>query len=378
MDFSTPSLPYMAVIFLIVITILVFVHEMGHYLVARLCGVRVKSFSIGFGREIYGWNDKHGTRWKVSIIPLGGYVKFFGDAGVSSNPDASIGELTPEERKVAFHYKPVYQRAAIVFAGPFINYLFAAFVFAVFFATLGTDATPPIVGSVQEGSPAEQAGMQPGDRVVSVDGSAVEDFKDIYYYVVVRPEELVRVTVERDNQLYELNVLTKRSRDEDAFGNKSERGLLGIQSVPLERHTPGVIESMKLAVEHTWDVQVAMFEGLKRIVIGSLPVDQLGGPLKIAKYSGEAASISPLRLVEIIALISISLGFMNLLPIPMLDGGHLAFYAFEAVRGRPVSARVQEYATLAGLALVLVFFVFVTWNDLKSFGVWDKLSNLLS
>ncbi|MGD8326880.1 MAG: site-2 protease family protein, partial [Sphingomonadales bacterium] len=200
MEFATPSFGYMAFIFLIVITVLVFVHEMGHYLVARLCGVRVESFSIGFGREIFGWNDKHGTRWKIAMLPLGGYVKFFGDAGVASNPDGKLAHMSEEEKQVAFHYKPLYQRAAIVAAGPLINYLFAIIIFAIFFATLGYSFSPPIVETVVEASPAERAGLKPGDKIITIDGVKMEAFSDIGRYVFVRPGEEIHLNIERNGQ----------------------------------------------------------------------------------------------------------------------------------------------------------------------------------
>lgn len=378
MEFAAPSFGYMVFIFLIVITILVFVHEMGHYLVARLCGVRVESFSIGFGREIFGWNDKHGTRWKIAMLPLGGYVKFFGDAGVASNPDGKLARMSEEEKQVAFHYKPLYQRAAIVAAGPLINYLFAIVIFAIFFATLGYSFSPPIVETVVEASPAERAGLRPGDKILTIDGVEMEAFSDIGRYVFIRPGEEINLNVEREGQDIQLTALLDRVEAEDQFNNKAEKGSLGISSQIAEIRSAGAFEAIGLAFSRVWDVQILMVESLKRVISGSLSVDQLGGPLKIAKFSGEAATMGVLSLVSFIAFISISLGFMNLLPVPMLDGGHLAFYAFEAVRGRPASIRAQEYATLAGLACVLVFFVFVTVNDLKSFGVWDKLSNLFS
>ncbi|MFZ5608898.1 MAG: RIP metalloprotease RseP [Pseudomonadota bacterium] len=379
MDAAGPGILYSLAMFLIVITVLVFVHEMGHYLVARLFKIRVETFSIGFGREIFGWNDKHGTRWKVSLVPLGGYVKFFGDANAASGPDAAVAGMSEAERAVAFPAKPVYQRAAVVAAGPVINYLFAILIFAGFFLVLGYNHVPPVVGQVEPGSAAAEAGLAPGDRIIALNGRVVDEYADIFHYVVVRPEEKVVIDLERAGRPMRLTATLRRIVERDSFGNEAERGQLGIGAGGEMTYRPvSPLEALSLGAARTWDAQVTMIEGLKRIILGRMSMDQLGGPLKIAKYSGEAASTGVFNLIFMVAFISISLGFMNLLPIPVLDGGHLAFYAVEAVRGHPLSARAQEYAMLAGLMLVLVFFVFVTWNDLKSFGLWDSLSNFLS
>ena len=354
--------------FLFVLTVVVFVHEMGHYLVGRWCGIGVKAFSIGFGPELFGFNDRHGTRWKLSAIPLGGYVKFVGDMNVTSTPEAGEVPLTEAERKVAFHTQPIWKRAATVFAGPLFNFLLTIAVFAVFFAVYGRGISEPIVAEIQPGSPAAVAGFMPGDRFVSVDGTPVETFADVQRLVSGRAGDAITFVMRRDGKEITMVATPRVSEQQDALGNTIKVGLIGVVSnaeVGRSRvitYSPG--QAVVEAVKETGYILVRTGQFLKRFVIGREDKCQLGGPVKIAKMSGQAAQLGFEWLVQLIALLSVGIGFLNLLPIPPLDGGHLAFYGIEAVVGRPVSEKAMEAVYRVGLLLVLGFMGFVFWNDL--------------
>lgn len=379
MELASPGMAYTILMFLVVLTVIVFVHELGHYLVARLFGVRVETFSIGFGRELFGWNDSHGTRWRISALPFGGYVKFFGDRGVASAPDAAAAtQMSTAERAVAFHYKPVWQRALIVAAGPLINIVLAILIYTGLFATLGQAVTPPRVTAVVEESPAARAGFEPGDMILAIEGEEVDRFETVARKISMLPDRRITVTVERDGAQRLLSVTPDRIEVEDRFGNRYEIGRVGIQGTEQQVLHHSVISATGAAIVETVDVVEMMATTLWDMALGKRSLDELGGPVRIAKMSGEQASLGAIVLISFIALISVNLGFVNLLPVPMLDGGHLAFYAFEAVRGRPLSLKVQEFATMAGLMLVFSLFVFLTWNDLANIGVWDRLSKLFS
>jgi regulator of sigma E protease len=375
---ASPSLGFTILMFLLVITILVFVHEMGHFLVARFFGVKVDVFSIGFGKELIGWSDKHGTRWKIAPFPVGGYVKFAGDANAASQPSEPLPDVSPEESALFFQNKPLYQRSLIVAAGPFINFLFAIVVFAALFMTLGQPYSEPVIGSVGEPSPGFEAGFKPGDRVLMVDGQTVDTFEELRSYVMVRPEIPIEMDIERAGETLSLRVTPQLLRAEDKFGNEYERGLIGLGPANPKMIKRGPIESFYYATVATKDQLDGMLDGLWQIISGRMSVDQLSGPVRIAKLSGEIASISVVSLVKFMAFISISLGLVNLFPIPMLDGGHLMFYGYEALRRRPVSIKMQELAMVAGLMLVVTWSVFVTWNDLKALKVWEGLSKFVS
>jgi regulator of sigma E protease len=347
--------------FLVVLTVLVFVHEMGHYLVARWRGVRVETFSIGFGREIVGWTDKTGTRWKISWIPLGGYVKFFGDAGVSS---AMAQDIPPAERAYSFHHKPLGSRAAVVVAGPVANFLFAILLFAGLFATVGQPYTTPVISEVQPDTVAAQAGFRGGDRIVAVDGFPVQRFEDLMQLVLVNAGRQMEFVLERDGQRVSLfaspgtRVLTDRN------GRERTVGYLGVRSAGFEQVRRNPAEAVWYASKQTWFITTQTLVSVGRMITGTMPADDLAGPVGIARMSGEAAQIGVSAVIEFMALLSVSLGLINLFPVPLLDGGHLLFYAFEAVRGRPLAPRAQEYAFRLGLALVLMLMFFATWNDL--------------
>jgi len=356
--------------FLFVLTVVVFVHEMGHYLVGRWCGIGVKAFSIGFGPELLGFNDSHGTRWKLCAIPLGGYVKFVGDmSATSSQPGTEeLDKLTEAERKVAFHTQPIWKRAATVVAGPLFNFLLTIAVFAVLFSVLGRPVLEPMVAAVTAGSPAEKAGILPGDRFVAVDGSKVETFADVQRLVSGRGGDAIVFTMLRDGKEVTVTATPEPMEQLDALGNKAKVAVIGVVNNTevgqprLITYTP--IGAIGAAVEETGHVIQRTGQFLQRFVIGREDKCQLGGPIKIAKMSGQAAKLGFLWLVQLVAGLSVGIGILNLLPIPPLDGGHLLFYAIEAVFRRPVSERMMEMGYRAGLFLVLGFMGFVFWNDL--------------
>jgi len=356
--------------FLFVLVIVVFVHEMGHYLVGRWCGIAAKSFSIGFGPEIAGFTDRHGTRWKLSLIPLGGYVKFLGDMTVTSSTadEGELASLTQAERARAFHLQPVWKRFLTVLAGPVFNFILTIIVFAVMFATSGRFEMDAVVGDLVPDGPAVAAGFEPGDRFVSMDGIPVGDFTDIQRYVPTQAGEPIRFVVERNGTEVELTVTPERVEQTDPLGNRITRYLIGIQadnSPNATRHIElGPLESLGHAVSETGYVIVATGQFMKRLVMGREDRCQLGGPVKIADMAGKAAAKGFVWLVQLIAMLSVGIGILNLLPIPPLDGGHLMFYAIEAVKGRPVSEAALESVYKGGFLIVLLFMGFVFWNDL--------------
>ncbi len=355
---------------------LVFFHELGHYLVARMFKVPAQTFSIGFGHEILGWTDKQGTRWKVGWLPLGGYVKFVGDMGPASAPGEEE-DIPPELRDRAFQFRPVWQRFLIVLAGPVANFVLAIVIFAAFFATVGMPRTENLVVSVQQGSVAEKAGIKPGDRIVQVAGRETVSFEDIADTVLLRPGEPTLVEVERNGTHLRLPVTIGVTDQADRFGQHFRIGRLGVLGsnqtyvkLPTAQLIPG-------AVGYTFKLTRTMMDGLWQIISGRRSASELGGPIRVAQIAGQGATLGLLPFVQLLALFSINLGFINLLPVPMLDGGHLFFYAVEAVRRRPVSAKTLDWAFRGGLAVILVLLVFVTINDLGSLGLWDRLQRLI-
>ena len=356
--------------FLFVLTVVVFVHEMGHYLIGRWCGIGVKAFSIGFGPELFGFNDSHGTRWKLSAIPLGGYVKFVGDMNAtSSQPSAEAMEtLSDAEREVAFHTQPIWKRAATVVAGPLFNFLLTIAVFAVLFSVYGRSVLEPTVAEVRADSPAARAGIQPGDRFVGVDGSKIETFADVQRLVSGRAGDAITFTMLRDGKEVTVTATPELMEQEDALGNKVKVAVIGVAN-NTELGQPRLITyspvgAVGAAVEETGHVIQRTGQFLQRFVSGREDKCQLGGPIKIAKMSGQAAKLGFEWLVQLVAFLSVGIGILNLLPIPPLDGGHLLFYGVEAVIRRPVSEWMMEMAYRVGLILVLGFMGFVFWNDL--------------
>ena len=365
---------YYVVAFLVILTVLVFVHEFGHYLIARWNGVRVEVFSIGFGPELFGHRDRAGTRWKFSAIPLGGYVKMFGDSDATSGlPTANLSRLAAAEREVSFHYKRLGQKAAIVTAGPAANFVFAVVALAVLFMTYGQPFTPAKVGQVQPGSAAEQGGVQPGDLIVQIDGRQIQRFEDVQQAVRLDPGKPMTIVVERGGRDVTLHVTPKQTQMTDRFGNHYEMGLLGITHRGMDYVKRNPVVAIAQAGTETWNMSVATLKGLWQMVIGLRSTDELGGPLRIAQMSGDVAQSGGVAILWFMAVLSINLGLINLFPVPVLDGGHLLFYAAEAVRGKPLGPRAQEYGFRIGLALVFTLMVFATRNDLVHLGMsWLK------
>lgn len=348
--------------FLIILTILVFVHELGHYLVARYNKVTIEIFSIGFGPELFGWNDKAGTRWKFSIIPLGGYVKMYGDADASSRPDReSLKKMTKKQKTNTLHSKTVGQRMAVSAAGPFANFLFAIIVLAALFAIKGEPFTPATIGGVIPGKVAEKAGMMTGDTIVSLNGIPAKDFHGLRNLIISHKGKDVEVRYMREGVEQTAHV---KMVEVDALGIEKPVGVMGIlPSLPEYRHV-NFIQAVTSAVEKTWVTSVDTLIGIGQMIIGQRSSDELGGILSIGDMAGKSAKGGFAALFFFMAFLSINLGLINLLPIPVLDGGHLLFYGIEGVLGKPVPEKIQEYAFMVGLAIVLCVMLISTWNDI--------------
>jgi regulator of sigma E protease len=462
------AIPQYGFWFLVLLTVLVFVHEYGHYIVARWCGVRVEVFSIGFGPELIGRYDKHGTRWKISAIPLGGYVKMFGQGANLLEGEAGKA-MSEEDRKVAFDYKNVWRRMAIVAAGPIANYLFAALIFTVMFAVHGKDVSPPVISAVRADSAAAVAGLQPGDRIVTLNGGAIRDFKEVLEFAQLNLDQEIVVGIERNGVSETVRLTPKVSTEKDAFGHDTQVGVLGIEypapvvggvrkgsaadaaglrpgdrivslngnpisdfqqltefvrlnldreiAIGIERNgvldtvraTPavitqkdasgaekrigqlgieaaaqserielGLVESAVDGVNRVIDVSAMMLKGLWQMVTGVRPASDIGGVIRIGYLSGEIAQIGLWSLISFAALLSVNLGLVNLFPVPLLDGGHLTYYAIEAARGKPLGERTQEWGFRIGIAFVLGLMLFATWNDLVFLDVIGKLRALFT
>ncbi len=463
MEFLAPLWNYVLP-FLVILTILVFVHEMGHYYVARRAGVKVEAFSIGFGPELFGWTDKHGTRWRFAAIPLGGYVKMFGENERMLDEDGAERALTPEEKACSFQHKRLGQRAAIVFAGPFVNYVFAVIVLGILFAVAGQSFSPAIIGPLTAGGPAEKAGLRTGDKIVQVAGRNVERFEEVMQAIGLRPGERVPVVVERDGQRRGVDVdvgvrmLVDKRGNQTPFGdlgagpfvppivgrivangaaheaglkpgdvflkikgqaietfddvrkivyahpevaldvvvrrdgaeiplvitpkwqvtkdNKKLGGIIGVSPQAAYRMQHGVFDAFVQAVRETYGLTVATFTAVGQMIAGTRSTRDLSGPLRIAEISGDMAQLGLYQYVWFLGVLSLSLCIINLLPVPMLDGGHLLFYGFEALRGKPLGQRAQEYGFRIGLALVITLMVFATWNDLVHLKVIESIRSL--
>jgi regulator of sigma E protease len=354
--------------FLFVLGVVVFVHEMGHFLVARYFGVAVDAFSIGFGPELVGFDDRHGTRWRLAAIPLGGYVKFRGDENAASMPSREdLERLSPEERAGNFHAKPVAQRAAVVAAGPIANFILAIIILTFWFMFVGKPILEPRVETVEPGSAAAAAGIKPGDVIVGIGGSRVQSFDEVQRIVMLNADTELDVIIQRDGQEVPLKATPRLKETKDRFGNVMKIGLLGIgrptqpDDIRVVRYDPVSAFGVSLSETWFWMKQPIVF--IQKLTTGQADADQLGGPIRIAQLSREVASVSILELFRWIAIISINIGLLNLFPIPLLDGGHLLFYGIEAIRGRPLSERTLEIGFRIGFALVIMLMIFATRND---------------
>jgi regulator of sigma E protease len=365
------------VVFLAVITAIVFVHELGHFLVARACGVRVETFSIGFGPELFGWTGKSGTRWRVSLLPLGGYVRMYGDLDGPGDATDKLAAMTPEQRAVAFRSKTVAQRAAIVAAGPAINFVLGIAILATLFTLYGQPHAASVVGEVQPGSAAADAGLKVGDKIVEANDEKVDTFQDLQRIVRLTVGEPVVLRLERDGQAMTLSVQPRMTEIEDAYGGKQKVPLLGVapseDAVTVTHFGPA--GAVIAATQATWEMVSINLKAMGQMIAGRRNSDQISGPLGIANQVGKAARHGFLGVAQLMALISISLGLVNLFPIPLLDGGHLLFYGVETVLGRPLGQRAQEYGFRVGLFLVLALMVLATGNDL---GIWKLIRGVVS
>lgn len=367
---ESPGILTTLLAFVLVLGPLVFIHELGHYLVGRWFGVKADVFSIGFGKELLGWTDRRGTRWKLSALPLGGYVQFAGDMNPASQPSADWLSLPAEERNRTFQAKSLWQRSLIVLAGPITNLLFAVLILAGFTLAYGKVVVPPVVGEIQVGSAADRAGVELGDRIVSIRGKSMDSFLDVRLEVGQNPGEPLDLVVLREGREVALDARAAVKVESDRFGNTQKIGFLGIGPKSLEVVRVGPVDAVVEGVKQTGGIISMMVNGIGQIISGKREVKELGGPIKIAKYSGEQLVSGWQAFVGFVALISINLGFINLLPIPVLDGGHLAFYAAEAVRRKPVGQRGQEWAFRTGLAFVMALMLFVTINDVASLNLF--------
>jgi regulator of sigma E protease len=354
--------------FLFGLSVVVFFHELGHFLVARGCGVRVLVFSIGFGPELVGLTDRQGTRWKVSAVPLGGYVKFLGDENAASTPDqAAVASMSAEERRASFFHQTVGRRAAIVAAGPFANFILAIAIFAVIFALFGKQTTTARVDAVQPDSPAAAAGLQPGDIVVAIDGREIESFSDMQRIVSASAGRTLEFRIDRGGTPININATPALKQGKDGFGNNYCHAVLGISRsmTPTDVKTISVdpLTAVWFGVKETWFIIERTFSYIGGLVAGRECADQLGGPIRIAQISGQVATLGFVPVLHLAAMLSVSIGLLNLFPVPLLDGGHLLFYLIEATRGRPLSDRAQEIGFRIGFAIVVMLMIFTVFND---------------
>ncbi|TAE81395.1 MAG: RIP metalloprotease RseP [Alphaproteobacteria bacterium] len=360
------SLGHTALSFFLIISVIVFIHEFGHYLAARLCGVKIEAFAIGFGKEILGWTDRTGTRWKICLAPLGGYVKMYGDSTEASTPDVdAMRTMTEEERRISFHHKALWQKAIIVSAGPIANFLLAISIFTFLIFSSGLDTTEPLVGKVMEHSAAAEAGIREGDRIAAINDEEVNAFRDISMILATNLGVEVRVHIVREGQPLILHVTPRITVEDDGLGNKVERAMLGISSPKLTAENVSLFGAINESVKRTYSMIVMSLEFLRQVVSGERSAEQLKGPIGIADMSGKVAKKDGMTILWFMALLSVNLGFMNILPIPPLDGGHLLFYTLEGLRGRPMAEQFQTWGYRIGFFLIMALMGFTLFNDMR-------------
>ena len=362
---------YNGAAFIFVLTIIVFIHEFGHYYIAKLSGVKIEVFSIGFGKEIFGWNDKSGTRWKVCWIPAGGYVKMFGDVNPASAPDSDkIKNFTEEEKKLAFHSKPLFKKAAIVAAGPIANFVLAIAIITYFFSFYGKSTTLPQISSIAENSAAEKAGLLKGDLITSIDGTSVKSFSDIQRLISINTGTPIEITVNRSNKKISTTATPTMVTSEDIFGNQSKKALLGVSSNEISYEKLSIIEAVPAAFTETYQISASTLKAMKQMIFGERSLKEISGPIGIAKYSGQASKKGVETLLWFITILSINLGLINLFPIPILDGGHLLYYFVEAIRGKPMADKFQEIGFKIGMALLATLIIFAVFNDIRNLNIF--------
>ncbi len=362
---------YNASAFVFILSVIVFIHEFGHYFVAKISGVKIEEFSIGFGKEIFGRTDKSGTRWKLSLLPMGGFVKMFGDIDPSSAPDPEkIKAFTEEEKKVAFHTKPLPIKAAVVVAGPMANFVLAIVIMTFFFAYYGKPATTSEISSVAEGSAAQKAGLMAGDVITQIDGSKVDSFSDVQRVIAINTGTEVEISFVRDGQEMQVAATPIIKEREDVFGNIVKAPMLGISSSQMKYEKLAIHSAMGAAVVETYNISASTLKAIGQMITGERSAREISGPLGIAKYSGQSAKKGLDTVLWFIVVLSINLGLVNLFPIPLLDGGHLMYYAVEGVRGKPMADRVQKIGFKIGIALVGTLFIFAFINDLRNLNIF--------
>lgn len=350
--------------FIAIISLIVFIHEFGHFWVARLCGVQIEAFSIGFGKEIFGFNDKKGTRWKLCVLPLGGYVKMYGDKNGASVPDlAELEKMSAAEKEKSFIFKNVYQRFAIVIAGPIANFLLAIVIFTFLFKINGLNRVLPIVDEILPQSAASESDLKKGDKIITINGQEITDFNDVRKIVTISTDKELQLEIEREKQILQISITPKYQISKDFFGDEIKTGMLGITASQTTHEDLNIAQSFAQANVETYKTSLLIFEALYELITGKRSVKELGGPIKIAKYSGQTVTMGITVVAWFMAMISINLGVMNLLPVPVLDGGHLFFYLIEMIKRKPLSQKTQMIGFQIGMALVLSLMIFTTFND---------------
>ena len=361
------TLLHYAASFFVILSVIVFIHEFGHYLVAKLCGVKITDFSIGFGREVFGWNDRSGTRWKVSVMPLGGYVNMFGDAGAASTPASEkTQEMNEAEKAQSFHHKPLWQKALVVAAGPAFNFILTITILTGLILTNGIASTAPVIGEVMEDSPAQAAGLQQGDRIIRVNEESVDSFNDIPRLIMTNLGTPVALDLSRNGETFSLTLTPEMRESEDALGNTFMRPLIGIRSQPYELMEMSFSEALVEGVRRTYQICETTLHAVGQMIVGDRSAEELKGPIGIAKLSGQATQMDFYTILWFIAMLSANLGLVNLFPIPLLDGGHLLYYAVEAGTGRPLAEKVQEIGFRLGFAMLACLMAFTIFNDIRT------------